>query len=91
MSRPYDWTLVGVISIISVLIHTISVELFGPQSILHQQANTATHFDAAARVDQWFEILAVWAPMIAIVGIILWALFREYRRQTVGTVQRARP
>lgn len=88
MSRIYDWTLITVISLISIAVHTISIELFGPQSALHKQTSMATRFDAAAKADLWFEILAIWAPVIAIGGIVTWALAREYRRQTTGTVQR---
>lgn len=81
MSRIYDFVLVGVISLISFIIHTVSIELFGPQSPLHQKTSEATFFSGAERADLWFEILGVWAPGIAIVGILAWALMREYRRQ----------
>lgn len=88
MSRIYDWTLITVISLISITVHTISVNLFAPESELHEIASRATEFDGAGLADQWFEILAIWAPLIAIVGIVSWALLREYRRQTTGVTRR---
>lgn len=81
MSRIYDFTLVGVISLISFTIHRIAISLFGPQSPLHATASQGTAFDGAARADLWFEIIAVWAPLIVIGGIVTWAFLREWRRQ----------
>lgn len=89
MSRIYDFTLVGVISLISFIIHRIAIGLFGPQSGLHDVASRATEFDGTARADLWFEIIAVWAPLIAIGGIVAWAFLREWRRQV--TTARAPP
>lgn len=86
MSRIYDFTLIGVITLISFIVHTVAIELFGPQSSLHKTVAQAGSFSAASRTDLWFEIIAVWAPMIAIGGIICWAVIREWRRQV--TTQR---
>lgn len=81
MSRLFDWLLFTVISLISMFVHTISVSLFAPESKLHEIASQATQFSGAERADLWFQILAIWAPVIAVVGIGAWCLLREYRRQ----------
>lgn len=90
MSRLYDYALVTVVSLISFVVHTISVELFAPESKLHEIASRATQFNGAEKADLWFEILAIYAPLIVIAGICAWAMFREWRRQTT-TATRPRP
>lgn len=90
MSRLYDYALVTVVSLISFVAHTISVELFAPESKLHEIASRADQFNGAEKADLWFEILAIYAPLIVIAGICTWAMFREWRRQTT-TATRPRP
>jgi hypothetical protein len=88
MSRAYDFTVSGVITIIAVVIHLISVELFSPGKPLHKVASTGTAtLNGAARADLWFQILTIWLPLMMIGGIMSWALVREYRR-TVNTSAR---
>lgn len=83
MSRAFDFVVVSVIWMICLVIHRIAVELFAPDKPLHEIAASATHFNAASKASLWFEILAVWVPLIAGAGILAWALVREYRRQAV--------
>jgi len=90
MTRAFDFVVVGVIVVISAVIHLIGVTLFGPESALHGVAASATHFNAGEKADTWYAILAVWMPLLASAGIIAWAFFREYRRQT-ATVLRGAP
>jgi len=91
MSRIFDFTIVGVITIIASVIHRASVELFAPESPLHKIASDGTAtLEGAARADLWFQILAIWVPILSIGGILAWALLREYRRQ-VATATRGRP
>jgi len=85
MSRLYDFVVVGVVWLISFVAHTISVELFSPESKLHEVASEATAFGGAAKADLWFEVLAIYAPLIAVGGIVAWAFVREWRRQAVTT------
>lgn len=80
MSRAYDFVVMGVILIISVTIHMMSVELFATGSTLHRIASGATLLNGAARADLWYEILALWVPLGSSTGIMLWGFIREYRR-----------
>lgn len=91
MSRAFDFTVGGVISVISIVIHRMGVELFAPDAPLHSLASDGTNvMNGAARADLWFEILSIWVPILAFGGIWAWALIREYRRQTTTTARPAR-
>jgi len=91
MSRAFDFTVVGVITIIAVVIHLIAVELFAPGTPLHRVASAGVALEGAARADLWYEILSVWMPLLAFGGILAWATIREYRRQAItAAVQRGR-
>lgn len=88
MSRAFDFTVVGVIWVIAVVIHLMSVELFAPGSPLYQLAVDGTEtMNGQARADLWYEILAVWVPLGAAGGISAWAFLREYRRQAATAVR----
>lgn len=87
MGRGFDFTVVGVIIIIAYVMHLIGINLFQPGSPLYEVAAGASHFNAQAKADLWFEILTVWMPLLASGGIIAWAVIREYRRQ-VATAAR---
>lgn len=83
MSRAFDFVVVGVIWIVALVIHLISVELFAPGSPLYEVAVSGTGtMNGTSRADSWHQILAVWVPLFAIGGISAWAFVREYRRQT---------
>lgn len=88
MSRAFDITVASVVSLISAIIHLMSVELFAPESPLYEVATSATHFQAQQRADLWFQILSIWVPLIAFGGIWVWAFIREYRR-SASTAARA--
>lgn len=90
MTRAYDFTVITVITIISITIHRISVELFDPQGAIYGVASTGTqNVNGAQIAAQWHEILTVWVPLIAVGGIIAWGIIREYRRQVTTTATRA--
>lgn len=89
MSRAFDFTVVGVIWVVAVVIHLMGIELFAPGTPLHELASGATHLNGAARADLWYEILTKWVPLAAAIGISAWAMVREYRRQAVTAVQGA--
>jgi len=90
MSRVFDFTVVGVITIIATVIHRTAVELFAPESPLHKLASTGTAtMNGAERADLWFQILGIWVPLLAFGGILAWSMIREYRRQ-VATAARPR-
>jgi hypothetical protein len=60
----------------------MAVSLFAPDAALHSIASTGTSaMNGAATADLWYEILAVWVPLLAGGGILSWAILREYRRQ----------
>lgn len=89
MSRAFDFVVVGVIVIISVVIHLISVQLFAPNAPLHALASSGTQaLNGAQRADTWYQILAVWVPLGASTCIVLWAFIREFRRQRATAVGR---
>jgi len=90
MSRVFDFAVVGVIWIISAVIHRIGVELFAPESPLHVIASKGTELQGAARADLWFQILGIWVPILAAGGILAWSMLREYRRQAARAT-RGRP
>lgn len=83
MSRAYDFILVCIVTIVSIAIHLLAVEIAGPQSPIHEIAADATNLNGAGLADIWFSIWAVWIPLIGIVGIICFAVLREWRRQSV--------
>ena len=90
-TRVFRFTVVGVIYIISAVIHRMAVELFAPESPLHDLASSGTAvMNGAARADLWFQILSIWLPLFAMGGISLWALSAEYKTQTI-TAARQRP
>lgn len=89
MSRIFDFTIAGVIVIIAAVIHRAALELFAPESPLHEIASDGTGvLNGAQRADLWFEILAIWVPILTIGGIIAWIFLREYRRQVATAVRR---
>lgn len=91
MSRIFDYAVIAVVTIISTVIHLMAVELFAPESPLHTFASDGTAaVNGAARADLWFQILAIWVPLMAFGGILAWGVIREYRRQ-VTTAARRRP
>jgi hypothetical protein len=92
VTRAFDFVVVGVIWLIAIIVHRISVELFAPESPLHAMASDGTAaMNGAARADLWFEILSVWVPILVCGGILAWALLREYRRSTATAVRQRRP
>lgn len=90
MTLAYDMVVSGVIVVISILVNRIAIYLFAPGTALHVLASNAAHFNAAARADLWYEILALWVPLGGIVVALAWPLVRAYRRQAV-TVARGAP
>lgn len=89
MTRAFDFTLSGTLVIIAAVGHRISVELFAPESPLHRFASKGEVLNGAARADLWFQILAVWVPLLMIGFAFAYLLIREYRRQ-VATATRSR-
>lgn len=89
MSRAFDFVVVGVIIIISVVIHLIGVQLFAPDAPLHVLASSGTEaLNGAERADTWYQILAVWVPLGSSTCIMLWAFIREFRRQRATAASR---
>lgn len=91
MGRGYDFVVVGVIYIIAIVIHVISVELVSPGTPLYAIATDGTAvMNGAARAELWYKILTVWVPLLAMGGITAWGFVREYRRQAITAAQRVR-
>jgi hypothetical protein len=88
MSRPYDYTVGGVIIIISAVMHRLGVEIFAPESPLHSIASQGAAMNGASRADLWFEILAIWMPLLGVGFAFAFMLMREYRRQVSTAAQR---
>ena len=89
MSRAFDFVVVGVIWIIAIVIHLVSIQLFAPGSPLFELATSGTAtMHGTERAENWHQILAVWMPLLACGGISAWAFVREYRRQA-ATARRA--
>jgi len=80
----YDFVLWTVIVIISLVMHRVAIGIFKPEGDFHQTLSQATRFQAASRIDFWFEILSVWMPLIVIAGTTIYVVVREYRRQAIG-------
>jgi hypothetical protein len=79
-----------VIALIAVIIHRIGVELFAPESPLHEVASRADNLGGADKADLWFQILAIWGPLFVLGFAMAFLLIKEYRRQ-VSTAATARP
>jgi hypothetical protein len=66
----------------------MAVELFAPESPLHRLASDGTQImNGAARADLWFQILAIWVPLMVCGFSALYLLIREYRRQVATAVR----
>jgi len=92
MGRAFDFTVVGVVWIICVVIHRISVELFAPGTALYRIATTDTAaMNGTENATLWFEWIAVWMPIVVGGGILAWAFVREYRRQVATATPTAAP
>lgn len=90
MGRAYDFVVAAVIYLVAVVIHLISIELFAPNTPLYAVASSASTLNGAQRASLWSEILIVWVPLAAIIGITGWVFIREFRRQ-VQTATGQRP
>lgn len=89
MSRIFDFTLAGTLIIIASVIHRAAVELFAPESPLHRLASDGTQLmNGAARADLWFEIIAIWVPILVTGFAAAFILIREYRRQVATATRR---
>lgn len=88
MSRVFDFVVVGIIYIIAAVIHLMGLELFAPGTPLYEFAATATNLNGQERADLWYQIIAIWVPLLSMGGITAWAVLREYRRQAVTALQR---
>ena len=91
MNRPLVFIVMSVTYVISFIIHMTATMLFTPEGALFRIATDGTETLAGPeRAQLWFEILSVWVPIIAAVGVTVWALVTEYRRQTTTDARRVR-
>lgn len=90
MSRAFNYVVMLVVYIVSAIIHYMATELFAPGTPLWDVATDGTEvMNGPARAQFWFEILSVWVPIIAVVGITAWAAVKEYRRLSQTATVRA--
>lgn len=83
MGRAFDFVVIGIVWIISAIIHLVSIRLMQPGSSLWRIATDGTeNVNGTAHATLWFEFLAVYMPVLVAGGIVAWAFVREYRRQT---------
>lgn len=72
----------------SSIVHYLGLLLFQPGTPLYVAATTGTSaLGGQAWADTVWQVMAIWVPLIAFIGILAWAMVREYRRQAV-TAQR---
>lgn len=90
MTLAYDMVVAGVIFCISVVVHLMAVELFAPGTPLHAAASEGVHMSGAERADLWYEIFALWIPLLGCLTSGLWPLLRAYRRQASTAARRGR-
>lgn len=87
MSRAFDFTVLVVVYIIAAIIHLMGVELMAPGSPLYVLATDGTGvMNGQQLADQWYQIISVWVPMIAVFGMTAYVMIREYRRQALTAV-----
>jgi len=90
VTRAFNFVIATVLTLISIVVHRIAVTLFAPGSTLYGIAASASHFNASSKAWLWFQIIAIWVPLLAIGGIWLWVLVREFRRQVTTATASAR-
>lgn len=84
MSRAYDFVVVSVVTIISVVVNRMGIELLQPGSVLYDIATDGTqNVGGPAFAEIVWQSVTVWIPIMSIAGILAWAMLREYRRQAV--------
>lgn len=88
MTRAYDFTLAGVLSIFSVILHRIGIAMFDTDTPLYAIATDGTAtLNGAEKAAMWSEFFILWLPLLIFATGWLYALIREYRRQAI-TAQR---
>jgi len=90
MTRAYDFVVGGVVTIVSTIIHYLSVTLFASDGVLWDFATQSEVLHNTARVSFWSEFLIVWLPILLFGGVWAWVFVREYRRQR-ATVMKQTP
>lgn len=88
MGLAYDLVVASVVTIIAVVVHFLGVELVAPGTAMWDMATTGTeNLGGTAKAGLWFEIFAVWVPMIGIAGVWLWTVVKAYKRQVQTAVR----
>jgi len=90
-SRSYDFVVISVICIISVVIHTMGVTLFAPNTELFAIATDGTqNVNGTERAYLWYQIIAIWAPLGGFGSMIAYGIIREYKRQVQTATRQVR-
>jgi len=89
VNRGTAFIIIAVVYTISVIIHLIGATLFDPGGVLYQGAAAAEHFNGEYLAEQWYDVLVVWAPVLAVAGVTMWGIVNEYRRQTQTALSNA--
>lgn len=92
MSRAYDFTVAGVLTIFAGIIHRVSVELFDVDTPLYGVATDGTANlsggEFAALVS---EFLILWLPLLIFGFAWTYAMIKEYRRQSLTARRQVGP
>lgn len=87
MTLAYDLVVSGIIIIISVIVHTMAIELMAPGTALHASATMATNLQGPARADLWYQIFVQWIPVAGLFTSVAWPFVRAYRRQSATALR----
>jgi hypothetical protein len=88
VSRAFDFTVVAVVVIVSILVNRMALELLQPGTVLYQVATDGTsNVGGKEFADFVWQAVGIYVPLISSFGIMAWATLREYRRQAVTAAQ----
>ena len=90
VNRGMAFVIMCTVYIIAIIVHLMAAVLFDPSGQLFELAADAERFSGERRATLWHEILTVWVPVLAVLGVTAWAFVNEYRRQTQTAVRRSR-
>lgn len=91
MSRIYRFVVIFLIMLFAIVEHLLVSAFVDPDMALFDLGQQATAFAGATRTQLWYEIGAIWIPLMAVGIAITWALVMEFRQQRTTRVVRRRP
>ena len=67
----------------------LAVDVLGPGTALYQMGSSGM-YGSPQLAATYFEAVTVWVPWLCIIGVLVAALYREFRRQRVTQQTRRR-